>query len=218
MSRSGYAVETTTHRIGTDDYRISALRDRQQYWDPDGDAERAGISSAAWPLFGLVWPAGLALADEMSRFAIAGKRILELGCGLGVCSLVLQRRGADITATDRHPLAEEFLRTNAALNDLEPIKFSRASWTSTDSDLGRFDLIIGSDLLYERGHAAELAAFVGRHATAAGEVIVADPGRSHCGRFGREMRDEGYDQSERRREFPGVGAPAKTGRLMSFVR
>jgi predicted nicotinamide N-methyase len=214
----GYAVATTTHRIGDDDYRIHSLRDRQQYWDPDGDAERAGISSAAWPLFGLVWPAGLALADEMTRFAVAGKSILEVGCGLGMCSLVLQRRGANITATDHHPLAEEFLRTNAALNDLQPIEFRRVSWSSSATDLGEFDLIIGSDVLYEREHPSELAAFVARHTAPAGQVIVADPGRLHCGRFTKEMRDEGYDHSERLREFPAAGAPARSGRIMTFVR
>lgn len=214
----GYSVATTSHRIGSSDYRIRGLLDRQQYWDPDGDAERAGISSAAWPLFGLVWPAGLALADEMSRFSVAGKTILEVGCGLGVSSLVLQRRGADITATDHHPLAEEFLRVNAALNDLPPITFRRTSWTSAGADLGRFDLIVGSDILYERGHPAELARFVARHTTPGGEVILADPGRSHCGRFSAEMLEEGYGRSERRRSFPSVAEPAKSGRIMSFAR
>lgn len=216
--RLGYAVETKTHRIGTDDYRIRALRDRQQYWDPDGAAERAGISSASWPLFGLVWPAGLALADEMSRFAVAGRSVLEIGCGLGIASLVLRRRGADVTATDRHPLTAEFLQRNAELNDLPPVPFRRVSWLDEHPDLGRFDLIVGSDLLYERGHPAELAAFIARHAAPTAEVMLADPGRSHCGRFGAAMRDEGYESSERRRAFPGAGLPAKAGRILGFIR
>ena len=57
----GYSVQTTTHRIGADKFHIRSLRDRQQYWDPDGRAEHAGISSAAWPIFGVLWPAGIAL-------------------------------------------------------------------------------------------------------------------------------------------------------------
>ena len=214
----GYQVATTTHRIGDDDYRIRALRDRLQYWDPDGVAERAGISSAAWPLFGLVWPAGLALADEMQRFVVAGKSILEVGCGLGICSLVLQRRGADITATDHHPLAEEFLRRNAALNDLPRVMFRRGSWTSVRADLGRFDVIIGSDVLYEPGHDAELMTFVARHAAADAEIILADPGRAYCGRFSAAMLRAGYDRRERRRSFPSPDGPARSGRMMSFVR
>jgi len=212
----GYEVDTTTYSIGADDYHIRSLLDRQQYWDPDGHAARAGISSASWPLFGLVWPAGLALADEMSRFVVAGKTILEVGCGLGLSSLVLQRRGADITATDHHPLAEEFLRFNAALNDLPPIAFRRASWTGANPDLGRFDLIIGSDLLYERGHPSELALFLAHHAGPTAEIIVADPGRGHCARFNAEMLEDGYARRERRRDFPGH--ELKSGRIMTFSR
>ena len=92
--------------LSGDDYRIRALADRQQYADPDGLAERAGISSAQWCLFGQLWPAGRILAAAMVEFDIAGKRILEIGCGLGLSSLVLQRRRADITASDHHPLVE----------------------------------------------------------------------------------------------------------------
>src|SRR6187551_2670988 len=97
------------------------LSDRQQYYDPDGRAERAGISSATWPIFGMIWPVGIALAEELSRIDIENRRILEVGCGLALCSLVLKRRGADITASDHHPLAQEFLIHNAELNNLSSI-------------------------------------------------------------------------------------------------
>jgi len=101
----GYTTRRLTVRLGGHDYRIRALSDRQQFADPTGAAERAGISSALWCLFGQVWPAGRVLAEAMCSFDIAGKRILELGCGLGLSSLVLQRRHADVTASDHHPLA-----------------------------------------------------------------------------------------------------------------
>ena len=90
----GYTVEISTYRIGSEDYQIRSLSDRQQYWDPDGEAERTGISSATWPIFGVVWPAGIALAQEMSDFAFTGLKILEVGCGIGLSSLVLQRHSA----------------------------------------------------------------------------------------------------------------------------
>ncbi len=151
----------------------------------------------------------------MSRIAVAGKSILEVGCGLGLSSLVLQRRGANITASDHHPLAEEFLRFNAALNGLAPVTFRHAPWAGPNPDLGRFDIIIGSDLLYERGHPAALSAFLARHAEPAAQVIMVDPGRSYCGRFGTEMGLEGYDRTEQRVCFTDT---PKRGRIMRFVR
>ena len=154
----------------------------------------------------------------MSRFAVAGKSILEVGCGLGLCSLVLQRRGANITASDHHPLAEEFLRFNTALNGLPPIAFQQAPWAGPNPDLGRFDLVIGSDLLYERGHPAELSAFLACHTESAAQVIMVDPGRSRCGKFSAEMSGEGYTRTEQPMQLPGADAPTSRGRLMSFVR
>ena len=214
----GYEFETVTHRIGAEDYHIRSLLDRQQFSDPDGRAERAGISSAAWPIFGIVWPAGIALAQKMSQFAVAGKNILEVGCGIGLCSLVLQRRGANITASDYHPLAEEFLRYNSDMNGLPPIKYQNAPWAGPNPDLGRFDLIIGSDLLYERGHPALLSAFLACHTESAANVIVADPGRTRCGQFTSKMAAEGYSRTEQRMYFADANTHTPRGRIMNFLR
>lgn len=215
----GYEVEIVTHRVGGSDFRIRALLNKQQYSDPDGSAERAGVSPASWPLFGVVWPAGLALAEEMSRFPIDGKSILELGCGIGLTSLVLARRGANITACDYHPLAAEFLRQNAAMNGLAPIRFFTAPWLGPNPLLGRFDLIIGSDLLYERDHALLLAGFIDHHANTAAEVLLADPGRGYVKPFSALLATQGFVRSGQRMAMAGsVGMPAARGRLFSFLR
>jgi predicted nicotinamide N-methyase len=215
----GYEVETITHHIGDSDYRLRVLRDKQQYSDPDGSAERAGVSPASWPMFGVVWPAGLALAEEMSRFSIAGKKILELGCGIGLSSLVLARRGANITACDYHPLAGEFLQHNAELNGLGSIPFHTASWLGPNPLLGHYDLIIGSDLLYERDHAALLARFIEHHANTTAQVLIADPGRGYVKPFSTLLAAQGFVRSEQRMPMAGsVGMPASRGQLFSFMR
>lgn len=217
LTAPGYAVATTTHRIGGDVYAVRGLLDRLQFWDPSREAERAGISSAAWPMFGLVWPAGLVLAETMTRFAFADHRILEVGCGLGLASLVLRRAGANITATDRHPLADEFLRFNAALNRIAPIAFRRAAWAAPDRVLGRFDVLIASDVLYEADHPDALMGFIDRHTNAHAEVIVIDPGRSQHARFGAKMRAEGYAQHDERAALPGDPSTPRA-RVMRFLR
>lgn len=168
-------------------------------------------------MFGLVWPAGLALADVMTRFAFGGHRMLEVGCGLGLASLVLRRAGADITATDHHPLAAEFLQFNAALNRIPPITFRRASWTARDHVLGRFDVLVASDVLYEVDHPDALMGFIDRHTNPDAEVIVTDPGRSQRARFGAKMRGEGYAQIDERRAFPNEPSSSR-GRIMRFLR
>jgi predicted nicotinamide N-methyase len=214
----GYEVETTRYQIGTVSYQIRTLRDRRQFSDPDGCAQRIGISSASWPLFGVVWPAGLALAEEMSRFPIAGKHILEVGCGIGLPSLVLQQRGANITACDYHPLAEEFLRKNTDLNGLAPIPFFNAPWLEPTLELGRFDLIIGSDLLYERNHPIQLADFLAGHARPTCQILLTDPGRHRCSEMSARLTSQGYGCTEMYLEWGESLKPSHRGHLLNFVR
>lgn len=214
----GYTTRLLTLRFGGHDYRIRALSDLQQFADPHGLADRAGISSAQWSLFGQVWPASRVLAQAMCGFEVAGKRILELGCGLGLSSLVLQRRQADITASDHHPLAEEFLTYNAALNGLPMPAYLDLAWTLPQPKLGRFDLIIGSDLLYERGHAAQIAALIANHARPDAEVLITDPGRGNSGAFTTALLDQGFNVDEVRSAFDDGDVAPFRGRLLSYRR
>lgn len=214
----GYATRLLTLRFGGHDYRIRALSDRQQFSDPHGLAERAGISSAMWSLFGQVWPAGRVLAQAMSQFDVAGKRVLELGCGLGLSSLVLQRRKADITASDHHPLAEEFLAYNAALNGLPPPAFLDLAWHLPQPRLGEFDLVVASDVLYERGHAEQLALLLARHMRPTAEVLITDPGRGNSGAFTTALKKQGYSVEEVRSAFDDGDVAPFRGRLLSYRR
>lgn len=174
-----------------DPFRLRVLSDLQQYADPDGDAERAGISSSQWPLFGQLWPSGRRLAEAMQGIDFAGKRILELGCGIGLASLVLQRRGADVLATDVHPLAETFLAYNAGLNGLPAVHFRRLDWLKGRPELGRFDLVIASDVLYERGQAEAVAEAIAHYAGDAAEVVVTDAGRGYAAKLERALAARG---------------------------
>lgn len=181
-----------TIEVGAGDIHLRTLRDTQQYPDDAGIAESPGISSANWSLFGVVWGSGRILAQLMCNQAVEGKRVLEVGCGIGLASLVLNRRSADITATDHHPEAQAFLAENVRINQGRPIPFARAGWADADCGIGTFDLVIGSDLLYESGHAELLAAFIERHARPSCDVVMVDPGRGHHARFSRCMASLGY--------------------------
>lgn len=188
----GYQTKFETIAIGDSNYRIRSLRDKQQYADPLGTAADAGVSSASWPLFGQLWPAGIILADLMDHHRVEGLRILEIGCGLALASLVISRRGADITASDYHPLAHDFLDNNVALNGFRAIPFVLGDWSKAHATLGTFDLIIGSDVLYEPDHPALLANFIHCHANVDAEIIIIDPDRGRHSKLSKAMDILGY--------------------------
>ena len=214
----GYSTRTLTVTVGAERYRLRVLSDNQQFADPDGHGERLGISSAQWSHFGQLWPSARLLAEAMDTFDIAGKRILEAGCGIGLASLVLQRRGADIVASDIHPLAEAFIAYNSALNGLPAVHYRQLDWEQALPSLGRFDVLIASDVLYEREHAALLAALVVRHANPAAEVVVADPGRGNSGTLVRLLEAEGFGITHSRGALKGDALGTLRGRLLHFRR
>lgn len=201
-----------------DELQLRCLLDRQQYHDPLGEAEREGISSSAWPIFGMLWPSGRVLAHAMLNYPLDGKRILELGCGLALASLVVHRRGGDITASDCHPLAAEFLRENLTLNQLPAMKYQSGNWSRSNPLLGRFDVIIGSDVLYDRGQPQVLAQFIEQHAQPHAQVLIVDPDRGNRPSFNREMAARGYSHTETRiTSLPGEGGKYK-GRLLRYLK
>lgn len=215
---SSFRVKYQTIEFGTTDIHVRSLRDSQEFSDDDDVAKDLGISSALWPIFGTVWESGKVLAELMHEYEIEGKRILEVGCGLGLSSLVLNERLADITATDIHPEAGAFLEKNVELNGGESIPFVRTGWADEQTKLGLFDLIIGSDLLYEQEHADLLSGFIDQHCAAKGEVIVVDPGRNHRAKFTKKMQALGFELNELEPVNAYEGRGAEKRRISRFVR
>lgn len=227
----GYLIKHEDIAVdGVADLHIRSLLDRQQFSDPQGLALSQGISSAAWPLFGLLWPSGLQLAARMAvRPMVSGERILEIGCGLALASLVSHRRGSDVTASDCHPLAAGFLAENLRLNHLRPMDYRHGQWSESATDLlppvaqdqqtlsGRFDLLIGSDILYERDDGGLLAGFIGRHIAARAEVWIVDPNRGNRAKFSKQMAGMGFSlQEERLQQVADATHAAYKGRLLVY--
>jgi len=215
----GYQVKTQDVAVAAGaDLHVRSLLDRQQYYDPQGEAEAAGISPACWPLFGQVWPSAQKLADLMQGYDIAGRRVLEIGCGLALASLVIHRRDGDVTASDCHPLTELFLRANVQLNAMHDLKYCIGNWGRVNPALGEFDLIIGSDVLYERDQPQVLAAFIALHAAPTAEVLIIDPNRGNRSAFHRHMAGLGFVMSEQMITAPLADGSQYRGRLLRYLR
>lgn len=200
------------------EYSISSLKDRQQFDAQDHEAIALGISSATWSLFGVIWPTSVIMALNVHKYRMAGKRVLEIGCGLGLCSIVLHRMGIDITASDYHPRTRSFLDKNVLSNGLLPIKYQTGNWETENQELGKFDYVIGSDVLYQPAHAGHVSRFINRHANDNVEVMIGDPGRENRARFTREMVDLGYSHRFENFDEQLDGGQRCRGRLLHYRR
>ena len=207
---------------------IRSLLDRQQFADPLGEAQAMGISSATWPLFGLLWPSSMQLAAWMAeRPLVPQERVLEVGCGLALASLVSHRRGVDVTASDCHPLADSFLSENIHLNSMAPLAYRHGNWADAadapehggkPNVQGRFDLIIGSDVLYERDESGNLSGFIARHAHPKAEVLIVDPNRGNRSAFNRRMATQGFALEESDLSHSLASGESYRGRMLRYLR
>ncbi|WP_428025369.1 class I SAM-dependent methyltransferase [Arcobacter sp.] len=194
MSKIRYIYQTI--EFDTMDIHVKTLKDKQQYDKKCDENPTFGISSANWSLFGVIWPSARILATLMNNYNIENKRILEVGCGIALSSLVLNQRNANITTTDFNPEVEVFLTENTRINDGNKIPFECANWANDDDTLGKFDLIIASDVLYEKFHLEDLSRFLNEHTNKTCEIIIVDPGRGNHAKFSKMMVALGYVHSQ----------------------
>jgi len=146
---------------------------------PQESAELPDAGAVQWapvaPYGSVLWRSGVALASELDGMALRGLRIVELGCGLAVPSIVAARAGADVLATDAWPEALTLVARNADLNDVR-IETATVDWAEPDELVKRapFDLVLAADVLYEWGSIDPLLSLLPRLAP---EIWLADPGR-----------------------------------------
>lgn len=169
---------------------LDALLDRAAAQDPQ--------AVDAIPYYAILWPAAHGLARYLldHRADLAGQRVIELGCGLGLPSILAARLGARVLATDFHPDTGTWLRHNAALNDVE-LAYRDLDWETVlaPADAARLQpvpLVIGSDLLYERRHIPALVCAIDALCAPDGYAVIADPGRDHLQLFVTAMERAGW--------------------------
>jgi predicted nicotinamide N-methyase len=156
----------------------------EQYADlPDNGAVEWAPLVPYWSVF---WRSGVELAGEAGDAALAGMRVVELGCGLAAPSIAAARAGATALATDVDDEALELVPRNARLNGVT-VDTALVDWAEPDELVARgpFDLVLAADVLYERPAAAQLLALLPRLAPVA---WLADPGRPAADAFLEQAR------------------------------
>lgn len=147
------------------------------------------------PYFGILWPAaeGLSIYLNDHPEIVKNKSVLELGCGLGYPSLVATHLGGKVLATDYHPDVEEYFNRNLRHSNLT-CDYKRLNWREGTEDVGLFDVVMGSDVLYENKHAREVAQGLIRFLKPQGKILLSDPGRNYLQPFLEAMKKEGYSE------------------------
>ena len=143
------------------------------------------------PYWADIWPSARVLAERIAAEPLNGRRYLELGCGAGLVAVAAAIAGFDITATDYYEEALQFTAVNVLVNTGVLIDTRIGDWRRFPHDMGRFDLVAASDVLYEPAHAELIAGVLDRTLTARGTAIIADPGRLAAPQFVEACKERG---------------------------
>ncbi|MDB4869875.1 MAG: hypothetical protein JWL97_879 [Gemmatimonadales bacterium] len=129
------------------------------------------------PYWADVWPSSLILAGKLLELKGRGKTALELGCGVGLSTLAATKAGYDVLSTDYYEDALDVTRANVFRNLGKFARTRLVDWRHLPDDLGQFDFVFASDVLYEKEYAELLPVILDRVLVASGIALIADPGR-----------------------------------------
>lgn len=173
--------DVVTQEVRSSTYRWSllAVRDTNRLLDAITPAQFE--ADGRLPYWAELWASSTVLAGHLrQRPGLAGRDLLELGCGLGLAGIAAAQAGASVVMTDYEDHALEFARFNAALNldgtALSRVSLRRMDWRDEDVR-GTFDIVVGADIVYERTSFTPVLSLVRRVLRPGGVFILADPQR-----------------------------------------
>jgi predicted nicotinamide N-methyase len=138
-----------------------------------------GDPDAPLPYWAFAWGGGLAIAHYLAEHpdAVAGRRVLDLAAGSGLCAIAALRAGAsDATAVDIDPFAAAVIALNARANGL---RVSVVRRDILDEDPPDTDVVLAGDWAYEARLAVRVLPWLRRARDRGIEVLVGDPGRRY---------------------------------------
>ncbi len=143
------------------------------------------------PYWADIWPSSLILAAKLLESDGRGHTALELGCGAGLCTIAATVAGFDVLSTDYYEDALDFTRANTFTNLGKEGRAMLFDWRHPPADLGRYNLVFASDVLYELEYAKLLPQILRRTLTPGGYGLIGDPGRVAAPVFVESCTDNG---------------------------
>ena len=144
------------------------------------------------PYWAELWPSAVALAHFIAKYLnLDGRRILELGCGLGLVGVVAALQGARVLCTDYEEAALAFARQNARGNACRGMRFRLVDWCRP-ALRRRYDCILASDVIYEARSFGPLVSLLQRYLARGGMAVLAEPGRVNAPPFFTLLRQHGF--------------------------
>ncbi len=212
----GLPLEVRTVHVAGMSLRIVAMVDATQLLDQPDCAKRFLDADVA-PYGVELWPAAIMLAEYIARLENPPRCVLEIGCGLGLVSIVAARLGWSIVAGDHEPSALVFARHNGQLTGDNPVRFIEFDWRHPPAGL-TFDCILGADILYQLTNHAPILDCLDRLLEPDGIALISDPSRGVADHFPAAAQAAGFYVETVRASAEGPSGRFLEGRIFRVYR
>jgi predicted nicotinamide N-methyase len=145
-------------------------------WEKESGRERE------IPFWAAVWPGGVSLAHYLLNNSqnVAGKLVLDIGCGGGIAAIAASRAGAQkVIANDIDPVALHIANLNAKANKAG-IVTDQTNLLKEKNIAPLFDVILVADMFYERSKAQPMIEFLQKNHKQGATVFIADGERKYA--------------------------------------
>jgi predicted nicotinamide N-methyase len=138
-----------------------------------------GQADPALPFWAFAWAGGLAVSQYLVDHPeeVAGRRVLDVASGSGLCAVVAMRLGAaSVHAIDIDPFSQAAVALNARANGVR-VGFSRQDLLGAPPP--PCDVILAGDVCYEETMAGRMLEWLRLAARGGTRVLLGDPGRTY---------------------------------------
>ena len=204
--RRQYETDTTDLAIRGRRFRFFVPRSLDRFVDP-GDVFQD------FPLWAKIWEASIVLADHLAAMPVdPQRRLLEIGCGMGVVGVVAAAFGHRITLTEYNEDALHFVRANVHANLVSgegpgDVRVDRLDWNRPKL-AGGFDLIVGSEVIYKESDFGSIVKLFERLLGPSGTIILAEGVRKTSMTFFSQASGR-FDITARKKTLRASGKEAR---------
>lgn len=184
-------VITQEFTVASSTYTIAALKDPADLLDDPEFAQQFTEEDRA--PYGLeLWPAAIMLADYIVQMGDgAGRSAIEIGCGLGLVSMIASKMNWRMLATDREKYSLQFADYNASQNEVDIHQFETLNWHEPKMNQP-FSWVFAADVLYQRVDHEPILKCLGLLMAPNGVAFISDPNRSVADQFSTLAESQGF--------------------------
>lgn len=147
------------------------------------------------PYWAELWASALAMSQYLvqSKMDWTGKKVLEIGAGLGLPSIVAGKLGAtDISISDYLVEAVDFAKKNWAKNNTHAANFITMDWRNPDIAFAA-DILLAADIAYEQRMFDALPIAFKTLCKKGGTILLTEPNRGFAKTFMEDLHHQGFE-------------------------